>query len=217
MQQSSETTQPNPKIKTKFQLIEVAIPLFAEGGLSTVSIRDINQAAGIANQSAIYYHFGDMWGLVTASFSYALAPYISGVNTMLDQVELESDGISPPALNKIVDALIRPMVRIIQQPDGLHKIKFIARIIGGAGDKGRKLVADEFRELTLRCNQLVVRSLPGIGEEAASVKVLFAFNSVINIISDIGLERYWPLVTQDTRQIDRYLHDYIEGGIRFNA
>lgn len=51
--------------------------------------------------------------------------------------------------------------------------------------------------------------------DVLSLKVLFTFNIVLNVISDIGLEHFWPTNVKDHRLLGKYLKDYIEGGINF--
>ena len=51
---------------TKQALMRSAEKLIAERGIESVSIRDIVQAAGQKNESALQYHFGSLKGLVMA-------------------------------------------------------------------------------------------------------------------------------------------------------
>ena len=51
---------------TRQRLLEAAALLFAERGVSGVSLREINEAAGQRNTNALHYHFGDRDGLVRA-------------------------------------------------------------------------------------------------------------------------------------------------------
>ncbi len=50
--------------------------LFAQHGIDGVSIRQILQAAGVANNSAVQYHFESKAGLVRAIFDHR-APYLA--------------------------------------------------------------------------------------------------------------------------------------------
>jgi len=55
---------------TKEALIRAAERLFAEKGLSGVTVRDITVAAGARNQSALHYHFGGMEELIKEIFAH---------------------------------------------------------------------------------------------------------------------------------------------------
>ncbi|MDZ7826474.1 MAG: helix-turn-helix domain-containing protein [Gammaproteobacteria bacterium] len=54
---------------TKAALIRAGERLFAEKGLAGVSVRDITEAAGARNQSALHYHFGCMEELIREIFA----------------------------------------------------------------------------------------------------------------------------------------------------
>lgn len=60
----------NPK--NKFQILEMAIPLFAKAGFNGVSMRDIAKAVGIS-AAALYYHFPDKQSLYLQAVAQAFA------------------------------------------------------------------------------------------------------------------------------------------------
>lgn len=213
-----ERTNPsrrNAESGPKARLVREAIPLFAEHGIEGVSIRALNKAAGVSSQNAVYHHFGDLWGLVEAAIKVSLSRYLNGVSALLDASEAEVSETLP--LSTVVEAMVRPIVGIASTPEGLTSLQFLARMIGGSGTRGKELIAREWRGVAERVNELVFRAVPENGREAAGAKALFAFNTALNVVVDIGLEAYWPLETKSTDRLDRYLLDYIEGGIRFSS
>ncbi|WP_322032840.1 TetR/AcrR family transcriptional regulator [Paraburkholderia sp. J76] len=204
-----------PGTATKDRLIATAIPLFARHGVEGVSVRMLNKEAGVSSQNAVYQHFGDMWGLMEAALTLTLSEIREGVEGLLDGAE--SSDADPLPLSEVVQAIVRPITRIAVSKSGMERLQFIARMIGGSGPRGKEVVAREWRSVALRVNELVYRALPENGREAAGVKTLFAFNTAINVVADMGLEAYWPLETKSIKRIDHYLLDYIEGGIRFTS
>ena len=54
------------QVDTRERLIRAAEKLFAERGVSGVSLREINREAGAKNAVAVQYHFGDRDGLLRA-------------------------------------------------------------------------------------------------------------------------------------------------------
>ncbi|CAG4915292.1 TetR/AcrR family transcriptional regulator [Paraburkholderia saeva] len=211
------STEPSPKTR----LIEEAIALFAQHGIEGVSFRTLNKAAGVSSQNAVYHYFGDMWGLVEAAIKVAVKQYLDGVSAILDEAEAAhaaaNTGDAPLPLSTVVEALVRPIVRISATPSGMASLQFLTRMIGGSGARGKEVIAREWREVAVRVNELVYRAVPANGREAAGAKALFAFNTALNVVTDIGLEAYWPLETTSVSRLDRYLLDYIEGGIRFSS
>ncbi|MFM0475725.1 TetR family transcriptional regulator [Paraburkholderia strydomiana] len=205
----------NAEVGPKTRLVREAIPLFAQHGIEGVSIRTLNKAAGVSSQNAVYHYFGDMWGLVEAAITLSLNQYLDGVSAILDAAESQTK--EPLALTAIVEAMVRPIVRIASTPGGLASLQFLARMIGGSGARGKEVIAREWRAVAERVNDLVYQAVPENGREAAGVKALFAFNTALNVVVDIGLEAYWPLETRSADRLDRYLLDYIEGGIRFSS
>ncbi|MFL9998169.1 hypothetical protein [Paraburkholderia sediminicola] len=111
----------------------------------------------------------------------------------------------------MVEAMVRPIVRIASTPEGLTGLQFLAPMIGGSGVRGKEFIAREWRGVTERVNDLVFCAVPENGREAAGAKALFAFNTALNVVVDIGLEAYWPLEKKSTDRLDRYLLEYIEG------
>lgn len=197
------------------RLIKESIQLFAQHGIEGVSIRALNKAAGVSSQNAVYHYFGDVWGLVEAAIKVSLQRYLSGVTAILDAAEAGTTGCMP--LGAIVEAMVRPIVRIASSPEGMASLQFLARMIGGSGARGKEVIAREWHDVAERVNELVYRAVPENGREAAGAKALFAFNTALNVVVDIGLEAYWPLETKSVDRLDRYLLDYIEGGIRFSS
>lgn len=205
----------NAESAPKGRLVRKAIPLFALHGIEGVSIRTLNKAAGVSSQNAVYHYFGDMWGLVEAAITLALNQYLDGVKAVLDAAESQTR--QPLPLAAVVEAMVRPIVRIASTPEGLASLQFLARMIGGSGARGKEVIGREWRAVAERVNNLVYQAVPENGREAAGVKALFAFNTALNVVVDIGLEAYWPLETKSVDRLDRYLLDYIEGGIRFSS
>lgn len=198
-------------IKTKEKLIEAAIFLFSQNNIEALSVQKINEAAKVANKSALYYHFNSKWGLVEAALDYVMQPYVEESLKMLNSIHPENIKVS-----EVVDSLMNPMVKILLKENGIHHIKFFSRTIS-AGNEGRALVAKTLVPISDKAVNLLKLALPEADTEALTLKVLFTFNTVLNIISDVGLEHYWPTSIKDPKIIGKYLKDYIEGGIRFNV
>jgi AcrR family transcriptional regulator len=71
------------------QLIDTAERLFAERGITAVSLREIGAAAGHRNNSAAQYHFGTRDGLVDAIFETRMGPIDEARRAMLEQLQAE--------------------------------------------------------------------------------------------------------------------------------
>ena len=197
--------------QTKEKLIEAAIILFSQNNIETLSVQRINETAGVANKSALYYHFKSKWGLVEAALDHVMQPYVIDSLELLNAIP--PDNVQVP---DVVDALMKPMVKILLQNNGIHYIKFFSKTIS-AGDEGRVIVAKTLVPISNKAVGLLQQALPDADPNAISLKVLFTFNIILNVISDVGLEHFWPTEVKDHKLLAKYLKDYIEGGIRFKA
>lgn len=194
---------------TKLRLVKAAIQLFALNDIESVSVAKINEVAQVNNKSAIYYHFESKWGLAEATIHYVMDSYVADATSRLSKLSAEH-----AKAEDVVDAMMKPMVRVLLQEDGYYVLKFFSRMIS-AGDQGRHLIAEILTPVSNQAVALLLHALPESNEDAISMKVLFSFNSIINIISDGGLERFWPTRVQDHKHIGQYIRDYIVGGILY--
>ena len=64
---TKKTETPRGKEQVKKALIDAGIKLFSERGMSSVSVRDLAEEAGV-NHSLLFRHFGDKSALVKAVF-----------------------------------------------------------------------------------------------------------------------------------------------------
>jgi AcrR family transcriptional regulator len=89
---------------TRDRLVAAAERLFAERGIDTVSLREINQASGARNSMAIQYHLSDRIGLIQAVLDKHLPTLEARRHSLLDPYEADSsDG-----LRALGGALVRP-------------------------------------------------------------------------------------------------------------
>ncbi|MBJ9984584.1 TetR/AcrR family transcriptional regulator [Acinetobacter sp. S40] len=195
--------------ETQLKLMEAAILLFSQNDATRLSVQQINDLAGVSNKSALYYHFKSKWGLLEAALSYVLTPYAK--QSLEELNKISEDHIEP---NSIVKAMYRPMVDILLQDNGLQYLKFFSRMIS-TGEEGRKMIAKELSPIAKKATQLLSQAFPEASKDAIDLKVLFTFNIILNVISDVGLEQYWATDIKDRKLISKYLIDYIEGGITF--
>jgi AcrR family transcriptional regulator len=92
-------------------LIRAGERLLAERGITTVSLREINVAAGQKNSSALHYHFGSREGLLRA----ILAQHVDAVRdarlTLLKEVTEQGDLDLRSAAGVLVEPLALPLDR----------------------------------------------------------------------------------------------------------
>jgi AcrR family transcriptional regulator len=89
-------------------LIEAAEKLVAQHGIDGITAKQIIQAAGVRNESALQYHFGSRSALIDAIFELRMSPINAHRLDML--AELDSRG-SPPTIRDIVRVLVLPLAQ----------------------------------------------------------------------------------------------------------
>jgi AcrR family transcriptional regulator len=130
---------------TRDRLLAAAQRLYAERGLDAVSLREINQAAGARNATAVQYHFTDRVGLLRAIFARYLPEVHARRHALLDAYEASAldgsapDGSAPDgsagggsageAVRALAAALVRPSAALLSDPGGREFLQIWADVI----------------------------------------------------------------------------------------
>lgn len=106
---------------TRVRLLDAAERLFAERGVTGVSLREINREAGARNAIAVQYHFGDRGGLVKAVLDRHRHDIDARRHAMLDQLDAEGGAAGGAGLRDYAAALVRPAASKLADESGrLH-------------------------------------------------------------------------------------------------
>ena len=98
--------------------------LFAERGIDAVPVGDIVRAAGQRNNSAVQYHFGDKQGLAQA----VLDKHQEGIDAQRVELLDRLDETTSATLRDVVDVLVQPLARLLDDPAGRHFLQIQAQI-----------------------------------------------------------------------------------------
>lgn len=128
---SAKTTR---GIATRNLILDVAEKLFAQNGPAAVTVRTIAAAASI-NTQAVNYHFGTKDRLFEEMFGRRVGP----VNReRLERLDACLAGGRTPTLEEVVDAFVRPILRLRQESLGHERavvvMQFQARAIANPGE-----------------------------------------------------------------------------------
>jgi AcrR family transcriptional regulator len=124
----AKAKQAGPADGTRIQLMLAAERLFAELGIDSVSLRQINNAAGQRNSSAAHYHFGSKGSLVAAILAYRMEQISARRSRLLARV---ADATGAARLRGLVEALLLPFVEEMEEnPESRNYIFFLAQLIG---------------------------------------------------------------------------------------
>ncbi len=200
--------------ETRERITRTALQLFAERGLENVSIRDLNQASGVRNQSAVYYHFGGREGLVLAVLEEAIASLEGRLQQTLAQVPRAGGA---PRLRDLLGSFIGKLVEAMQGDVGRWRVQFVLRIVSEGTTEERRLLADTLRPFTRQLEGLVRVAEPQLGEAEVTLKTLFVYNTVLHTLSGFGMHRFWHMPEMEIEEMKEVLLDFLEGGVRFQA
>jgi AcrR family transcriptional regulator len=110
-------------------LIYAAEKLFAEHGIASVSLRQINQAAHHRNIAAAHYHFGSRDGLVKAVLHHRWHRLDRRRGEMLQRQGQRRD------VRFYLECFIEPMTEeLAPRPEGNHFLRFVQQYESYVGD-----------------------------------------------------------------------------------
>jgi AcrR family transcriptional regulator len=165
---------------SKEQIVLTAERLFAEHGIGGVSLRQIGQAAGNANNSAVQYHFGTKDNLIQAIFEYRL-PYLTRRRELLVAER------RPSTLRSWLECYLMPPLEQAEQPDSWY-LTFVtqlhrcdrARLLDRIPPSARALTEEFFDRL---------RGLLAIPEPVCSNRIAQALTMFLHACADREAER----------------------------
>jgi AcrR family transcriptional regulator len=118
--------QPSESDDTRDRLLDAAEMLFAEHGIASVSLREINRAAGAKNAVAVQYHFGDRDGILRAISAKHFPAIDARRHAMLDEYEAQD----VRDIRLLAAALVRPLASKLEDRDGgLAYLQIYAELI----------------------------------------------------------------------------------------
>jgi AcrR family transcriptional regulator len=132
---------PRDATDTRDRLVREAERLFAEHGIHQVTIREITEAAGQRNSSAVQYHFGSRGGLLREILLRHGGPIDDHRGEILE--ELGDD----PSTHDLVRALLVPYATALGTPAGRDYLRIVAQL---TSEFALWDVPDEFRPPHLR-------------------------------------------------------------------
>lgn len=184
--------------ETRQRIIEAAERLFALRGVEAVSIRDITQAAGV-NLAAINYHFGTKYGLAGEVFKHCIDPLNERRLELLDVVEKKA-GSKPPALEAVLEAMIRPCVErgFDHEQDNETYLRLTGRCLSEPNVEIDKIVHPLFEKLMRRFEAAFLRALPGLDSEELFWRIKFMAGALHYSLLTCGKQKNLPVKMRKT-------------------
>jgi AcrR family transcriptional regulator len=168
---------------TKVAILNATERLVAANGFEATSLRAITSAAKV-NLAAVNYHFATKDALIVAMLTRRMKPLNEARLALLDQFETEAGG-EPVMVEKILEALFRPMVELITQPSkgGRNFLRLLALCLAEPGAYLKPLVQKEFAEKTRRFHRALRRSLPQLSDVEAHWRLHLASGAFLHAVA----------------------------------
>ena len=168
---------------TKVAILNATERLVAAHGFGATSLRAITAAAGV-NLAAVNYHFATKDALILAMLNRRMKPLNEARLALLDRFEAEA-GDDPVAVEKILEALFRPVLELIARPSkgGRSFLRLLALCLAEPGAYLKPLVQKEFAEKNRRFHGALRRSLPDLSDVEVHWRLHFAHGAFIHAVA----------------------------------
>lgn len=169
---------------TKTRLLDAAERAFAERGFAAASLRRIIAEAGV-NLAAANYHFGSKSGLIRAVFARRIGPLNAERLARLEELS-RAAGRRAPALEDIIEALIRPALRLAHDPafGGANIMRLYGRTIAEPGDALQTVFQEQFGEVARRFTEAFQRACPRLPATVLQWRLHFTIGAMAHVMCD---------------------------------
>jgi len=199
--------------------LDAAEQAFADEGFG-VSLRHIIAAAD-ANLAAVHYHFGSKAALIEAVFARRLEPLNRRRLALLDAVE-EAAGPHPPAVEKVVEALIAPALEMAHRNGEAGRVvmRLFGRMLAESDPALTELVRGQFGEVLRRFTRAFRRALPHVSPRTLAWRMHFAIGAMAHAMyvpGPLALSGTRSSSAQDPRIIRKHLVAFVAAGMKAPA
>jgi len=160
---------------TREKLLSSAVQLFAERGFDGVSVRDIANAAGV-NSGLVAYYFGGKKKLLSEVYMRYCTLLNLERTRLLQQFNDQKNG---PTLEQILEAFIRPSLKVTTDKHGRSEFTRLRAILSGENSALlERLIAENFDKSSHMFVVALSKCLPHLTRE----DVLWRFHFLLGAI-----------------------------------
>ena len=200
---------------TKDRILGAAEALFAEGGFSGTSLRQLTQLANV-NLAAVNYHFGSKDKLILEVFRRRLDILYRRRAETLDRL-LAEHGNDPP-LRAILEGFIHPAMAVGAETtaEGSPFVKVLARAFVEYREELRAFLSDRYGDVNRRFFQAIAAHLQHLDAAEVYARLDFMIGALTYAMADFGVNKRPPEMTADAYWRDKAarLVAFAEAGLR---
>jgi AcrR family transcriptional regulator len=176
---------------TRDRILDAAERLFAQRGVESVSLREINGAAGVKNASAVQYHFGGRDGLVGAVLARHM--HVVDARRLAFMDELEADG-ELRAVRGLAEALVLPLAEELGSPSGRCYLRILAQMSDWEPARAVQIADVTANESLARCNALLDEITADMPGRVRGLRVQMTMRIVLRALGD---QAHWEMAPRD--------------------
>jgi AcrR family transcriptional regulator len=186
------------------RILDAAENAIAELGFAGASLRHIVLEAQV-NLATVYYYFGSKRGLTEAVLKRRFGPLRQEHLTLLQQFE-EAAGGRPLKVERILEAILRPPVRLMATPSAKHQAvtRLIGRIVAEPNPETQEMVRSQRAPVRAAFLQALQRSLPQAPMSALVWRLEFVWGALAFILCNprrIEIETHGACNPGDTENL----------------
>lgn len=175
---------------TRDKILDTAERLFSTKGVNTVSLRDINTAAGVS-QGVLHYHFGGRDGLLKAILERRLPALAEERQQMLQRL---MEGKQPPSLQQMAEIIVLPLARLAieNRKGGRRFIRLLAHLNLEQNRIYQVESAKYSAPIEKQLGAWMIARFPGVPHETLELRLTMALHAMYNTLAEIGTPgRVW--------------------------
>lgn len=165
---------------TRTRLIHAAEKLFGERGIHGVTLKEINEAAGQRNESALHYHFGSKQALIEAIMRHRVKDIDLRREELLEELVREGRETD---LRALLRATFMPLLELLGNVEGVRFVRFMAEVLHDPDfDLPTIALRSDFEGIA-RANALIIAALGDLQPEIAIQRQRFMIEMALSSLA----------------------------------
>lgn len=197
---------------TRSAILTAAEECFANEGLHGTSIRDIANVARVPPGLVLYY-FATKDDLYQEIFRYRSTDLGEIRERRLAALQRVS---GRPELREVLDAMVRPLIELKNDPGGVAYARLIAREVADPSEASRGIIRKTLDPIARRFLEVLVQTVPDLPEYKVHWAYHFLIASLIWIMANTGRIRRLSEGRCDVNDVEatiREIVDFFASGI----